>query len=123
MRIFKNKAFVRFAKKSRLEDSALCKAVNDAENGLVNADLGGGIIKQRVSRQGQGKSGGFRTIIIFKQETRAFFVYGFAKNERDNITQDELMEFKRLAETMLNYTDPELDCAVRNQILTEVFCL
>ncbi len=81
MRIFKNRPFERFARKARLEDEILRKAVADAERGLVDADLGGGVIKQRIARQGGGKSGGFRTIILFRLGERAFFVHGFAKNE------------------------------------------
>jgi len=120
LRIFKNKVFTRFAKKSGISDAALCKAIKEAEKGLVDADLGGGVIKKRVAREGQGKSGGFRTIILFKTGTRAFFAYGFAKNERDNIDNDELTEFKRLAEKMLNYSDSELGHAINKSILTEV---
>jgi hypothetical protein len=99
----------------------LCKAVIDAERGLIDADLGGGVIKQRVAREGGGKSGGFRTMVLFRTGTRAFFVYGFAKNERDNIELDELTEFRRLAARMLNYSDAELRHAISNNKLTEVF--
>jgi len=120
LRIFKNKEFIRFARKSRISDAALCKAVMDAEKGLIDADLGGGVIKQRVAREGEGKSGGFRTMILFRTGIRAFFVYGFAKNERDNIEHNELTEFKRLAARMLNYSDAELDYAIKINILTEV---
>lgn len=75
MRTFKTKAFKRFADKAGISDVALCRAVTDA-------DLGGGATKQRIARSGQGKSGGFRTLIVFKAGTRAIFVHGFAKNER-----------------------------------------
>ena len=85
MRIFKNKTFTRFARKAGIDDASLCKAVRDADQGLLDADLGGGVIKQRVARSGAGKSGGFRTLILFRIGTLAFFVHGFAKNERDNI--------------------------------------
>ncbi len=74
MRIFKNKSFARFARKARLADADLCKAVWNAEQGLIDADLGGGVLKQRIARPGGGKSGGFRTIILFRAGTRAFFV-------------------------------------------------
>jgi len=121
LRIFKNKVFTRFARKSGISDAALCKAVIDAERGLIDADLGGGVIKQRVAREGGGKSGGFRTMVLFRTGTRAFFVYGFAKNERDNIEFDELTEFRRLAARMLNYSDAELRHAISNNKLTEVF--
>jgi len=120
LRIFKNKVCTRFAKKSGIRDAALCKAIMEAEKGLIDADLGGGVIKKRVAREGKGKSGGFRTIILFRTGTRAFFAYGFAKNERDNIDNDELTEFKRLAEIMLNYSDSELVHAINKSILTEV---
>lgn len=108
LRIFKNKVFTRFAKKSGLEDSALCTTVENAENGLIDADLGGGVIKQRIARKGSGKSGGFRTIILFKSGDKAFFVYGFAKNEIDNISTDDLLDFRRLATKMLIYDEEDL---------------
>ena len=73
MRIFKNKAFTRFARKSGISDASLCKSVSDAEQGVIDADLGGGVIKQRVARSGGGKSGGFRTLILFRVGERAFF--------------------------------------------------
>jgi hypothetical protein len=122
LRIFKNKSFARFAKKAEINDSALCKAVKDAEQGLIDADLGGGVIKQRVARTGQGKSGGYRTMILFKVETRAFFVHGFAKNEKDNIEPEDLIAFKKLAAKMLTCNDLELTQAINKYILTEVIC-
>ena len=122
MRIFKSRPFTRFAIKSGISDAALCKAIMDAEQGLIDADLGGGVIKQRVARKGQGKSGGFRTMILFKAGTRAFFVHGFAKNERDNINDDELTTFKKLATKMLDYKDAELTEAVNKNTLTEITC-
>jgi hypothetical protein len=83
VRTFKTKAFSRFAGKSGISDAVLCRAVRDAERGLVAADLGGGIIKQRIARARRGKSGGFRTLIVFRAGERAIFVHGFAKNEKD----------------------------------------
>lgn len=112
---------MRFAKKAGVTDELLCKAIVNAEKGLIDADLGGGVIKQRVARDGEGKSGGFRTIILFRKGNRAFFVYGFAKNERDNISKEELTEFKRLAGKMLGYSDMELEAAVKSKILSEVY--
>lgn len=97
MRIFKNKAFTRFAKKSEIDNASLCKAVSEAEKGLLDAALGGGVIKQRVARAGGGKSGGFRTLILFRIGSLAFFVHGFAKNERANIDDDELLALRKLA--------------------------
>lgn len=95
MRIFKNKAFTRFAKKSGIDDASLCKAIRDSERGLLDADLGGGVIKQRVTRIGSGKSGGFRTLILFRIGILAFFVHGFAKNEQANIDDDELVALRK----------------------------
>ena len=120
MRIFKNKSFARFARKARLEDAALREAVANAERGLIDADLGGGVVKQRIARAGGGKSGGFRTIILFKAGTRAFFVHGFAKSGQDNIRDDELAAFKMLAAELLNYDDAALAKVVAAGHLTEV---
>src|SRR5271154_3800528 len=108
----KNKPFVRFARKAALGDNALKKAVSDAERGLIDADLGGGVVKQRIARAGGGKSGGFRTIILFRAATRACFVHGFAKSEQDNIRDDELAAFKMLAAEMLGYDEAALARAI-----------
>ena len=122
MRVFKSKSFARFARKARITDAVLCAAIADASRGLVDADLGGGVLKQRIARQGGGKSGGFRTIILFRVRERAFFVHGFAKNEQDNIRDDELAAFKMLAAQMMAYDDEALARAIANETLTEVVC-
>jgi hypothetical protein len=122
VRVFKNKSFARFARKARITDAILCAAIADASRGLIDADLGGGVLKQRIARQGGGKSGGFRTIILFRVGGRAFFVHGFAKNEQDNIRDDELAAFKLLATEMLAYSDEALAKAIGNGTLTEVMC-
>ncbi len=122
MRIFKNKSFARFARKARITDAVLCAAIADASRGLIDADLGGGVVKQRIARKGGGKSGGFRTIILFRIGERAFFVHGFAKNEQDNIRDDELAAFRLLAAEMLSYDDAALAKAIGNGTLTEVVC-
>ena len=105
MRVFKNKPFMRFARKVDLNDVALCEAIATAERGLIDADLGGGVIKQRVARPGKGKSGGFRTMILYKRGKRAFFVYGFAKSERSNVSRDEIATLTELASELLAYDD------------------
>jgi hypothetical protein len=120
MRTFKTRLFNRFARSAGIEDSALRKAVADVGRGLVDADLGGGIIKQRVARRGEGKSGGFRTIIVFRARERAFFVYAFAKNARQNIRDDELQEFRRLAVLLLGYSDGRIAEAIETGALIEV---
>jgi hypothetical protein len=122
MRVFKTKPFARFAGAEGIADEELCEAVARANKGLVDADLGGGVIKQRLAREGQGKSGGFRSIVLFRQGRRAFFVYGFAKSERDNIKRDELAAFRKLAKTMLALDDAALAAAIRNGTMTEIMC-
>ena len=87
---------MRFTRKSKIGDDALLDAIDRAERGLIDADLGGGVIKQRVARPGEGKSSGFRVIVFFRHKERAFFVHGFAKNEKDNIkanTNEKKMRF------------------------------
>ena len=101
MQTFKTKAFARFADRMGLDDAALCDAVQRAERGLVAADLGGGVIKQRMARKGAGRSGGFRTIILFRRNQLAFFAHGFAKSDRANLRQDELRAFRLLARRYL----------------------
>jgi hypothetical protein len=105
-----------------LDDAALCKAVANAERGLIDADLGGGVIKQRIARRGQGKSGGFRAVILYRRGSRALFVYGFAKNEQANISQDELAALKELASEMLAYSEASIKKAIESGPLIEVNC-
>ena len=120
MRIFKNTWFSRFAKRQRITDAALVTAVDEAEQGLIAAELGGHIIKQRIARPGQGKSGGYRTIIVFQQGERSFFVYGFPKSERENIDKDELAAFKKAAEQLLALDDEQIDALLETNALTEI---
>ena len=120
MRIFKNKWFVRFARKERITDAKLAEAVRNAEKGLIDADYGGGVIKQRIARPGQGKSGGYRSIIIFRKGNMAFFVYGFAKNELDNIDESDERDFKDLAKVLLALSDEGLKKLTDNGELTQV---
>lgn len=121
-RIFKNQAFERFAIKSGINNAELCKAVKNIESGLIDANLGGGVIKQRIARIGKGKSSGFRTMILFKIGTRAFFVHGYAKNDQDNISDTELQTLKKLASKMFSHTDAELSQAIEAKLLIEVTC-
>ncbi|MBP5789461.1 MAG: type II toxin-antitoxin system RelE/ParE family toxin [Neisseriaceae bacterium] len=120
MRIFKNQWIKKFANKHGMSDSDLIAAVSRAEQGLIDADLGGGVIKQRIARKGQGKRGGYRSIILLKKNDKAFFVYAFAKNERDNIDDDELAELKLSAQIMLNWTDEQINAQIQNHTLWEL---
>lgn len=121
-RVFKNKSFARFARKAKIDDASLCKAVADAEKGLIDADLGGGVIKQRVAREGGGKSAGFRTLVLFRVRERAFFVHGFAKKDQANIDDDELTALRELAYVMLSYDESAISKAIENKTLIEVTC-
>jgi hypothetical protein len=101
VQIFKTKLFAKFARGERIADKSLTEAVERAGRGLLDADLGGGVIKQRVARQGQGRSGGYRTLIAYRSGDFAVFMFGFAKNERDNIDADELEVLKIVASQWL----------------------
>ena len=99
---------------------SLCDAIERAERGLVDADLGGGIIKQRVARTGQGRSGGYRLLIAYRSGKRAVFLYGFAKSERDNIEADELETLKEIGAAWLEAKKERLEYAIKEGILREV---
>lgn len=120
MQTFKTKAFARFAKREGLGDSALAEAVQRAEEGLVDADLGGGVVKQRIAREGRGRSGGFRTIVLFRRRELSFFVYGFAKSDRENLRPDELAAFRLLADRYLSLDEAGLRAALSAGAIIEV---
>lgn len=120
MRIFKNQWIVKFAKKHKISDSELLEAVERADNGLIDADLGGGVIKQRIARQGQGRSGGYRSLIFFRYGERAFVMTAFAKNDRENITDKELAELKKAAAIILAMTETDIEQAKSNGTFTEI---
>lgn len=122
MRVFTTKLFARFARKERLDDDRLCEAIARAGRGLVDADLGGYLIKQRVARPGGGRSGDTRTVIAFQTSRRSVFLYGYAKSERDNIDKRELNDLKKLARHYLNYTEEQIAVAVNAAELREVIC-
>jgi hypothetical protein len=114
------KGIARFQRRERIADTALARAVRAAEDGLIDADLGGGVVKQRIARAGQGKRGGFRTVIAHRLGERAIFLLGFAKNERDNIDDDELDEVKVLARGYLALSGDQIAALVAGDELMEV---
>ena len=120
MRIFVTRWFARFARREGIADADLREAVRRAESGLVDGDLGGGVVKQRIARPHAGKRGGFRSIVIFRAGERAIFVYGFAKSARATIRPDELSGCRRLAVEMLRYDDAALARALASSALKEV---
>ncbi len=122
MRTFKTKPFGRFATREEIEDGALCEAVERAAKGLIGTDLGGGVIKQRIARRGQGRSGGFRVIVAFRRGERAFFVHGFAKSDRENLRPRELTALRSLANEMLGLDAAGLEAMLTNGTISEVDC-
>ena len=121
MRIFKSKWFVKFALKQNISNTALRQAIEDIEAGNIDADLGGGVIKQRIARPGKGKSSGYRTIILYKQSDKAFFVYGFAKNDQDNISQQEEKDLKDLAKEIFALSEDKLAELIKTRVYREVY--
>lgn len=107
--IFLTKDFARQARRSGLSDDGLLEAIGRAEDGIVDADLGGGLIKQRVARPGQGRSSGFRTIIAYRRGERAIFLHLFAKARQANLSQAELEIFQKLAKTYDALDDAQLN--------------
>lgn len=118
--IFKSRWFQRFARQEGIADGVLREAVARAERGQIDADLGGEVIKQRIARPGQGRSKGYRTIIVFRRGVRAFFVYGFAKSQRANIDNDEEKQFKEAAKLVLALTEKQLAELLKRGDFTEV---
>ena len=119
-RIYKNRWFAKFASREGISDAMLVAAVSQADRGLVDADLGGGLIKQRVAREGGGKSGGYRTLIFFRHEQRAVFAFGFAKSDKANLNAAELRIYKQAAKIVLELTPAQLDAEVCNRRMFEV---
>jgi len=122
MRVFKTKWFRRFARKEKISDKTLCEAIERAEQGLIDADLGDNIIKQRISRPNEGRSGGYRTIIAFRVKDLSFFIFGFAKSGHDNLKPDELKEYKEAAIELLAQSDEIIQVMMDNKELYEVNC-
>lgn len=122
MAIYKTRWFDRWAYKQGLSTESLCAAVREMFRGLHDADLGSGLFKKRVAKPGQGKSGGFRTLVATNRNSRWIFIYGFAKNERSNIDQDEEQALKKLAAHLLSLTAPAMDKAEHAGELVKVNC-
>jgi hypothetical protein len=120
VRIFKTKWFARFARKEGIGDEKLADAVQEAEKGLNDGELGGGLIKKRVARTSEGKRGGYRTIVVYRVGTLAIFVYGFPKSAKANLTALELDAYRRLAQIFLSLTEAGITKALNEGELKEV---
>ncbi len=112
--------FAKWAKKQNIPDNELASALSEVKNGIFEANLGGHIIKKRIRFQGKGKSGSGRTIICYKHDDKAFFIHGFAKNEKTNLSSKELHAFKELAKVLLSLTNEKLNIAIKKGSLIEV---
>ena len=119
MRIFKTNTLARFTRQNGIPDASLVAAVERAMRGLVDTDLGGCIIKQRVARPGEGRRGGFRLLVGFGSH-RSIFLFGFAKNERENIEDAELKTLREIANSFLKANDAAIEQALRHGVLIEV---
>jgi hypothetical protein len=120
MRVFKTKWFQKWAAREGVGNEALLAAVEEMDDGLIDAELGGHVVKKRVALPGRGKRGGARTMVVYRHASLVFFVYGFAKNERANICNKELKALKLLATQLLGYTPPALTKAIKAGELIEV---
>lgn len=119
-RVFAVPDFMNFMKKERVADATLVEAIEKVERGLMDADLGGGLLKLRVARPGQGRSGGYRTIVACRVGARAFFLVGYGKNDLDNIGDATLVRLRRFAEELQLLTDDELDNVTASGAMREI---
>ena len=119
-RIYKTRFFARWMRKTRLTDLSLCRAVDEMAQGLIDADLGGDVLKKRVAVPGRGKSGGVRTLVATRRGTKWFFVFGFEKNDRANVSDVELEGLKVLASDLLERTEHQLNEAIAEGALLEI---
>jgi len=108
-RAFKTKNFHKWMRKTDLRDQDLLVAVTEMEAGLVGVDLGGNVFKKRIALPGAGKRAGARTLVASKSSKKWFFLYGFAKNEKDNINDDELVHLQGAANRLMNLTDRDIE--------------
>jgi len=108
IRIFKTRNFARWAKKEKITNDVLKQTIDEIFDGLIDGDLGGGLLKKRVARKGEGKRGGYRTLLAFRQADRAIYMFGFSKNERENIDAEEKQVYKKLTQVYLKLSASNL---------------
>jgi hypothetical protein len=119
-RILKTRFFHRWALRAGLTDEALLTAVQEIEQGLIDGDLGGGVLKKRVGMPGRGKRGGARVVLATNRGNRWFFVFGFLKNQRADISPRELHALRELASDLLNLNERQIDAQTKSGALEEV---
>jgi hypothetical protein len=120
MRTFKTRWFARFARREDITDAALREAIERAERGLIDADLGGGLIKLRVARPGEGRSGGYRVIVAYRAEGRAFFLLGFAKSQQENVDSEQLRTARTIASYFLAANPTQLKTDIADGEIQEI---
>lgn len=122
MRIYRTKTFTRLARKAALKDKAICQAINEMNQGLIDANLGSGLFKKRIAMPGSGKSGSWRTLLGFQSGSRAFLLYVFPKSDQENIQTYELKALKKLAKFYLSLRPEDIRIALERGELYEVEC-
>jgi len=120
MRVFKTKTFDRCAKKSNVSDEALIASAIEISQGNFEANLGSNIFKKRIATKGRGKSGSVRTIVAFKINGHSFFMFGYEKNDKSSLTENEERALRLVAKGMFEKTEAELNKLVKNGALVEV---
>ncbi|KTD07224.1 type II toxin-antitoxin system RelE/ParE family toxin [Legionella jamestowniensis] len=120
MKIIKTKLFTKWANKNEVSDTALILAGKEIRDGKFEANYGGGILKKRIATKGRGKSGSVRTIVAFKKGTNCFFVYGFEKNAKSNISANEEKALKLVAKSLFDYSESEILNLIKEGVLVEV---
>lgn len=120
IKAFKTRSFARFSRQERITDASLIDAIARAGRRLIDADLGGGLIKLRLARPKQGRSGGYRAIIAYRSGIKAFFLYGFAKSDRDNIGEDELIALRKFGSRLLSADAQTLNGMLEDGSLKEI---
>ena len=116
LRVFASKPFMRFARRFGIGDEALWETIN----GTFDADLGGGLFKFRLARQGEGTSGGARALIAMRVGQRAVLMFGFEKKDQANIRPDELRAYRKAASIYLGLSDAEIATIVKRKALSEI---
>lgn len=120
VRVFKTKGMTRYTRREKIADADLLETIDRAKRGLIDADLGGGLIKQRIARKGQGKSGGYRVIVAYREQHRVVFLYGFAKSDLDNISSNQLEAFRTLGASWLSANTVTIQQAIDEGELQEI---
>ncbi len=120
MKRLSTKWFKKWSKKVKLTNDDLLEAISDLEDGLSTTDLGSHLFKVRVKREHSGKSSGFRTIIVYQENEKAIFLYGFGKNEKENIDKSELQYFKKLGDDLLALNPEQLEESIGQKILFDL---